>query len=103
MQDTVDKLYDDIADAIARGSSFRAIHAQLTREGHKVGKGHSSLFAAFKAAKARREQSSMSTGDRIVDAPQPVSAGAVAMTSGTAALGQMPAAIIDTRRKIDEW
>jgi len=103
VQDTVSDLFKDISVAIASGESFRNIHAQLTREGHKVGKGHSSLFAAFNAVKKRREQQSKSTPVSVSGAPQSAVAGVVTMTSNITSAGQMPTTIVDTRRKPTDW
>jgi hypothetical protein len=103
VQDTVNDLFNDISVAIASGESFRNIHAQLTREGHRVGKGHTSLFAAFNAVKKLREQQSKSAPVSVGGAPQPVAAGAATMTSGITSAGQMPTAIVDARRKPTEW
>lgn len=101
VQDTVDELFDEISEAIKSGGSFRAIYAQLTREGRNVGKGHNSLFAAYKAVKARRDQS----------APTPVvektpalliNVGSTAPTLGVSPR-EMPAVVVDTRRKTTDW
>ena len=103
VQDTVDKLYNDITDAIARGSSFRAIHAQLTREGHNVGKRHNSLFAAYKVVKRRRERQPMASYRPDETAQRYSAPDVTAVGSAQTSSGQMPTAIIDTRRKINEW
>lgn len=102
MQDTVDKLYDDITDAIARGSSFRDLHTQLTREGHDVGKGHSSLFAAYKVVKRQRNQQSAASPSST-GAEQNIAAGTAVGELALKSSRHMAAAVIDTRRKIDEW
>jgi hypothetical protein len=103
VQDTVDKLYDDITDAITRGSSYRAIHTQLTREGHNVGKGHSSLFAAYNVIKRRRDQQSAASPNTADTTERNVAIDTVAEGLAFNSAGQMPAAVIDTRRKTDEW
>jgi hypothetical protein len=82
VQDTVEQLFDQISDAIARGSSYREIHHRLTREGHNVGARHNSLFAAIKVVKARRERDGVAPSE-----PR----------------RELPAAIVDTRRKTTVW
>ena len=47
MQDTVEELYAEIVEALEGEGTFRTVHAQLTREGHNVGKRHNSLWAAL--------------------------------------------------------
>jgi hypothetical protein len=103
VQDTVDKLFDDISEAIAQGSSFRAIHAQLTREGHHVGRRHNSLFAAYKVIKRRREQQPTASSQLDDAAQRHNAANMTANGSARTSSGQMPTAMIDTRRKINEW
>ena len=103
VQDTVEKLFEDITDAMAAGGSFRAIHAQLTREGHKVGKRHSSLFAAYKVVKRRRDQQAAASPCITGASQRHITPDAAAEEFVSNSSGQMPTAIVDTRRKINEW
>ncbi len=100
VQDTVNKLYDQISEALAAGSSYRGLHVQLTREGHNVGKNHNSLFAAYQVVKRRRGNALRAlTSTPGLKADATIAAG----DQATAVADQMPTAIVDSRRKIDEW
>ena len=82
VQDTVEQHFDEITACRNEGISFEDIHVRLTREGHNVGRKRNSLWAAYKAVKSRREQ---------MPAPTPM------------ASSEMPAAIVDNRRKPTDW
>ena len=103
VQDTVDKLFDDITEAMAEGGSYRTVHAQLTREGHNVGKRHNSLFTAYKIVKRRRDQQPAALPHAAGTPQGHIPLGMTAEGSGSNLFGQMPTAVIDTRRKIGEW
>jgi len=108
VQDTVEEHFDEISAALADGVSFRDLHSQLTREGRNVGRGHSSLFSAYKTVKDRRNETiSLRRGDLP---ERPSVAENPAKESRPTALQrevpnptQMPLAVIDTRRKTTDW
>lgn len=108
VQDTVGEHFGEISAALAAGVSFRDLYRQLTREGRNVGRSHTSLFSAYKAVKARRnEPSSLDRRDiaepaRIPANPAKMSAPANQLRNAVVP-AEMPAAVIDTRRKTNDW
>ena len=99
VQDTVELKYDEIVQARTSGCSYRDIFTQLSREGHNVGKNHTSLFDAFQKVKARRERSRSNASGSAVEGNGPQTP----TVSAQASPDQLPGAIIDTRRKTTGW
>lgn len=94
VQDTVEAKFDEIAAAIAAGCSYEDIYAQLNREGHNVGAGRSSLYAAFQAVRAQRLHSASGVpSDRPATAP----------VRSTASPSDLPRVVVDDRRKTTDW
>ena len=101
VEDTVEELYEEVSEAVEGGASYRKIHAQLTREGHNVGKGHSSLFRAFKKVKARRDQPTTNGKGSADPGWETVNGDVVPEPTQSSNSGLR--AIVDTRRNTSGW
>lgn len=108
VQETVERKFDQITDALAKGDSFKDIYDQLSQEGEFVGAARNSLWNAYHAVKRRRAKAGEATG--IAPVAQVTPAPTVPRPSLPSQAATLPAAaervvtgVTDTRRPTTDW